>query len=412
MRKSLLLIVLVLFIGFNIFLMEKDGSKIKHVVHLSDWKTLVTGNLEKTLQTEGVVVPAEKHPVFIDLQASFKNFLVKKGEVVEIGTPLFEYESSDQEEQTALLEAEITRLEAEKKHVMTYMEELVKMKSNIHPVSSSNRADDAKDNRTADSVEAASIRELSLSIDQAIAEKELVQKNIEESIRQYETQRESIQEGIKGLTIFSPFEGKVESLSFELENPVITIISENPIVEGFLSEKQVEKVEPDMPVKLYSSQSKAAIPGKIDIIEDLPSEEASLDRDSFYRFTVKPESEDEKWRIGHHLQTEVILAEAKKVPVVAKKSVEKKEGQAFLWVLTENGIVEKRMIQQGLLVHNRQEIKSGIEIGEYYVPDPKEVSRTSPFITSFQWDKQIVHTWKKASSRKIVKYLLIGMFQK
>ncbi len=413
MKKSLLLLMVVLFIGLNIFLIEKDEGKVKRVTHLSEWKPLVTGNLEKTLQTEGVVVADEKHPVFIDTHVPFKQFLVKKGDVVEKGTPLFEYESSDQEEQTALLEAEITRLEAEKKNVMTYIEELVKMKSNIYPVNSfKGTNDDAEDTRTADSVEAASIREVSLSIDQVIAEKELDQKNIEELIRQYETQRSSIQEGIKGLTVFSPYEGKVETLSFELENPVMTVISENPIIEGRLSENLVEKVEPDMPVKLHSDQSARPIPGKIGIIEDLPLEEVALDQESFYRFTVDPESTEEKWRIGHHLQTEIILAQANNVPVVSKRSVEKLEDQAFLWVLTEDGKIEKRMVKLGLHVNNRQELTSGIESGEYYVPDPKEVSEATPFITSFQWDKQIFSTWKKASSRKIIKYLLVGLLQK
>ncbi|WP_212971651.1 efflux RND transporter periplasmic adaptor subunit [Bacillus sp. J14TS2] len=414
MKKGLLFLLSVLFIGINIFLLEKDDSKVKRVTHLSDWQALASGTLEQTLQTEGMIVPAEKHPIFVDDQTAFKHFLVEKGDVVEKGTPLFEYESSHQDEQLALLDAEILRLESEKKNIDAYLEELVQMKTNLYPTTATSihEEENKEDSQTSEAVKSASINGLSLSLDQTIAEKELDKRNIDEAIRQYEAQREAVQNGIKGLTVFSPTGGKITDLSFELKNPIMTIVSEEPIVEGRLSEKQVEEVDPDMPVKLHSSQFKQPILGEIASIEDLPFEEADLDKESFYPFSVAFEIPDEKWRIGQHLQTEIILAQANNVPIVAKNSVEKKAKQTFLWVLTEEGKTEKRMVKLGLHVDDQQEVTSGIEPGEYYVPDPTEISGANPFITSFQWDKQILRTWKKASSRKIVKYLLIGLLQK
>ncbi|KRG15795.1 hypothetical protein ACA30_04250 [Virgibacillus soli] len=412
MKKSLILLLSVLFIGINIFLLEKDGSKAKRVTHLSQWDVLNSGNLEETLQTEGMVVPAEKQPIFLDPQTPFKNFLVENGEVVEKGTPLFEYESSHQEEQLAVVDAEISRLESEKENINFYIEELVRMKANFYTIDVFSQEKPEVESQAAKAVEAASLNGLSLSLDQTIAEKELEKSNIEETIQQYETQRETIQNGMNGLTIYSPVEGTVTALSLELKNPIMSIFSKNTIVEGQLSEKQVEKVQLDMPVKLYSSELDKKITGKVILIEELPLENAALDQPSFYRFTIEPETEDEKWRVGHHLQAKIILAEAHGVPIVSQKSVVKNGRQAFLWALTEDGTLEERPIQRGLLVDKRQEITSGMKTGEYYVPNPKEVRKTSPFITSFQWDKQMFHTWKEFSSRKIIKYLLVGLLQR
>ncbi|KRG08767.1 hypothetical protein ACA29_24855 [Lederbergia galactosidilytica] len=304
---------------------------------LSQWDVLNSGNLEETLQTEGMVVPAEKQPIFLDPQTPFKNFLVENGEVVEKGTPLFEYESSHQEEQLAVVDAEISRLESEKENINFYIEELVRMKANFYTIDVFSQEKPEVESQAAKAVEAASLNGLSLSLDQTIAEKELEKSNIEETIQQYETQRETIQNGMNGLTIYSPVEGTVTALSLELKNPIMSIFSKNTIVEGQLSEKQVEKVQLDMPVKLYSSKLDKKITGKVILIEELPLENAALDQPSFYRFTIEPETEDEKWRVGHHLQAKIILAEAHGVPIVSQKSVVKNGRQAFLWALTEDG---------------------------------------------------------------------------
>lgn len=413
--RLLSVIAAVIFIGINIFLIEKNNSKAERLNYVSEWRQITAGNLVESFPAEGIIVPSEEHPIFIDKNTEFSQFLVEKGDIVESGTPLFEYASDNLDQQIALLDAEVARLTASMNSIETYINDLVSMKYSLPAsVGASSYYADTEESAAIEAWleqnNAASIRELSLSLDQAVAEKELEKEKVEQDIEKYEDQRTAIESGRSGLTVLSPYAGVVENISLELDNPVITIVTDTPVLEGRLSEGQIAKVEEGMRADITSDGFDGHIIGEIIEVEDLPIDKPNIDKPSLYRFTANLGDHDKELYVGYHVQADIITAEAIGVPVVREKSTFKKD--TYIWILNDEGIAEKRKIKPGLKVGKRVELKNGAEIGEFYVLDKDEVTSVGPFVTPFKLSKLEKSAWTRTSSRKMLKYILIGVLQR
>ncbi|MBW8350294.1 efflux RND transporter periplasmic adaptor subunit [Bacillus sp. IITD106] len=421
-RRIVVAGVAVLILTVNLVLLEKNGSKAERLNYISSWKELTAGDLVKTLMKEGVVAPSERHPVFVDQNLPVKEFLVKKGEKVEHGSPLFEYETFDLDAQIALLDSEITRLEAEKKSIETFVSDLEKTKSSlgrersyVKPVYGEDDESNTVSETIANVESARQSREQTAEgrrIDQSIAEKELDLEKVDSEIEMYEEQRDAVENGRSGLTVLSAYDGIVEDISFELNNPVITIVSEDLFVEGRLSESEVADVEEGMRVDVHSDLFKGKLTGEVATVDELPAEKPALERASLYPFTAVFGAEDADLYSGYHVQTDIVLDEALDVPVVRSESVLVSKKKSYLWVLNRKGMVEKRKVNLGLQVGNREEVKSGVELGEIFARHPKEVDRAGKFITPFKGSKHLLEQWEKDSFRKKLKSILVGVLQR
>ncbi|MBS4195810.1 efflux RND transporter periplasmic adaptor subunit [Lederbergia citri] len=421
-RRLVVVGIIVLVLAFNLVLLVKNGSKAERLNYISNWKELTAGDLVKTLQKEGVVAPSERYPVFVDPNLPVKEFLVKKGDKVEKGTPLFEYETFDLDAQIALLDAEITRLKSEKASIKSFVSDLKKTKSSlardrsyVRPVFGGDADSDAVSETIANAEVARQSREQAAetrSIEQSIAEKELDLKKVDLEIEMYEEQRDAVENGRSGLTVLSAYDGIVEDISFELNNPVITIVSENLFVEGRLSESEVADVEEGMRVDVHSHLFKGKLIGEVATVDELPAEQPALERASLYPFTAVFDAADVHLYAGYHVQTDIVLDEALDVPVVRSESVLVKGENSYLWVLNREGMVEKRKMNMGLQLGNREEVKSGVALGEIYAKHPKEVDRAGKFITPFKSDKHLLAQWEKDSFRKKLKNVLVGILQR
>ncbi|MBS4200662.1 hypothetical protein KHA93_13570 [Bacillus sp. FJAT-49732] len=409
--------IVILIVSVNLVLLEKNGSKAERLNFISNWKVLATGDLVETFRTEGVVAPSERNPVFVDPNVTFKGFLVEKGDEVENGTPLFEYATDDLDEQIALLDAEITRLEKEKKSIETFMSDIEKTKRSL-PGNRLNPKPVLEDPELEAVVEAVTRIESSgqareiRTIDQSISEKELELEKVELEIEKYEKQRDVVKSGRKGLTMLSPYEGTVEEISFELNNPVMTIVSEDLLIEGRLGEKVVSVVEEGMRVDVHSNLLEESLSGEVGTVSELPVEKPDVKLESFYPFTVVLEEEDNNLYAGYHVHADIVVDEALDVPVVRSESVLDKRKTSYLWILNRKGMVEKREVDLGLHVGNRIEVISGAEPGEVYVKLQKEIDQAGPFITPLKGGKHIFDEWEKTSFRKKLKYVLVGILQR
>lgn len=406
----ILVIASLLLVGINILLLVNEDSKLKPLNYLTDWIQLKTGNLEQLLPVQGVVVPSDHFPIFLDHNAPFKEFLVKEGDAVEVGTPLFKYESDRLQEQVQLLDSEISRLEAQKKNIDEYLSELQGMKNGLPKVDIRDWGKLSDVEKAVLSMEAASIQERSFMIEQSIAEKELEKANVDEEIRQYEDQRTLIESGMEGLTILSSQAGIVDSINLGLDNPVIMIASEESVLEGHLTEKQVREVEEGMNVKVSAPWLDSELDGEISNVEERPIEKAALDRASLYRFVAGLDSEE--FLIGDHVDAEIVTAQAENAIIAHENNIHKQGEAAHLWAINRNGGLEKRNVTLGLQVGKKYEIASGADLDEYYVHQAEAVKKPGPFITPFKWDKGIITIWKEASFRKILKYILVGVLQR
>ncbi|MCJ8007958.1 HlyD family efflux transporter periplasmic adaptor subunit [Lederbergia wuyishanensis] len=473
-RRFLVFAIVVLVFSINLFLLGKNSTKADRLNYISSWKELTAGDLVDVVRTEGVVAPSERQPIFIDSNVTFKEFLVDKGDKVENGTPLFEYGTEDLDGQIALLDAEIKRLEKEKKSIEVFVRDLERKKTSLPGNRVNTRSVFAGDSEIEAVIDAVSsietarqARELR-EIDQSIAEKKLELEKVDFEIDMYEEQRSVVESGRSGLTMLSPYEGIVEDISYELNNPVITIVSDDLFVEGTLSEKEVREVEEGMRVDIHSDLLEDSLAGQVGMVSELPAERAAVERTSLYPFTVVlgeedvvlgendadlydentvsedndavlmnededideedavlndvDEDIDEKDTVlnkgdstlyaGYHVHADIVVDEALNVPVVRSNHILNKDERSYLWILNREGLVEKRVVELGLQVEQREEIKTGAELGELYATHPNEIDVPGPFITPYKGGKFILNEWEKASFRKKLKYVLVGVLQR
>ena len=89
-------------------------------------------NGDKTYQTEGVTTSAEEYKVYFNgAEKAFQRFLVKEGDVVTTGTPLYKYTVKNIDQQTGDLEREIAKLEGEITGVDEYIQKLTDYKDQL-----------------------------------------------------------------------------------------------------------------------------------------------------------------------------------------------------------------------------------------------------------------------------------------
>lgn len=90
-QTAILLSAGILFVSGNLYLALKDDSKAVRSSYINKWTATGKENLTKTLHAEGVITPVEEHHVYYnDTPGGFKNFLVKEGDQVDTGSPLYE----------------------------------------------------------------------------------------------------------------------------------------------------------------------------------------------------------------------------------------------------------------------------------------------------------------------------------
>ena len=77
-----------------------------------------------------------------------------------------------------------------------------------------------------------------------------------------------------------------------LGNPVMTIASSQQAIEGVLSESEYRKTEVGMKVKIKSPHLENTMNGTIGHVENYPTKEPSLTKESFFPFQMIMESDE------------------------------------------------------------------------------------------------------------------------
>lgn len=400
-------------LGTNIFLVTKENSKVDRLHYVRDWDKVTTGDLESSFPVKGVVVPAVTEHITVDQHARFQEFLVKEGERVDAGTPVFRYKSDDVERQIAQLDAEISSLKKKKDSLSASINDyntLLKSLGNSNANSTYIKSDNPYDEWIPGT--AANDEKNKLAIEQAIIEKNIELEKTDADIRKYEEQRAAVEGGRDGLTVMSPIEGIVKSISDDLKNPVMTIFSNEKAVKGQLDERQIAKVDEGMKAKIISQESKSPVNGKVADIGELPENEPTTENPSFYPVTVEYESDNEKMFIGRHVTVNIITDEANNVPIVPGMSVRKERPKSYVWVMNKHSSVEKREVDTGLTVDHLSAIKSGLQPGETIVLDHRHITAPGKYITPFKPREINKQDRKEISRKRALKCVLIGILQR
>ncbi|MCA1060892.1 hypothetical protein LCL96_18410 [Rossellomorea aquimaris] len=410
MKKKTILVstltLATLFIGTNTYLIEKASSKIDREVRIAEWAPVHKGDLVRELPKAGVVAPEEENYIYFNDQfGSFKKFLVKEGDQVKSGTPLYEYEVTDQTQQKNALESEADQLESEIDNIEDNISALKRLELSL-PSKSTDDKDIPID---------ASSLESEYEIKKEIIAKELEIDRLESQINNLDRQISDIESYETTLTVQSSVEGTIQDLSHSIDNPLITIASQSTIVKSDLTEEEVVTVEEDMNVTVQSDIEKKLQKGSVTKVATLPKNDPHIQTDSMYPVEVKFQDKDNKLLPGHHVYLSIITEEVKGAWLVPVTSIEKDGNATYIWVLNEKGTVEKRNVTTGLKVNGQQQIKSGVKAGEYYVVYPDQIpalKNNTPFITALDWDKIKLRELKKLDRQTVLENLLLGILER
>ncbi|BCB05895.1 efflux RND transporter periplasmic adaptor subunit [Bacillus sp. KH172YL63] len=400
------LTVSLLFIGTNTYLIEKANSKVDREVRVAEWEPVTKGDLAKELPKAGVVdAEEENYLYFNDEFGSFKKFLVKEGDQVESGTPLYEYEVTDQTRQKNVLKSEVDQYEDEIDSIEENISDLNRLELSL-PSTSIDEKDIPID---------ASALQSEYDLKKEIADKELEIDRLESQIDNLERQIKDIESYETTLTVQSSVAGTIKNLSHAVDNPLITIASQATIVTTDLTEKEIITVDENMNATVQSDIEKKTQKGIVTKVATLPKNNPHIQTDSMYPVEVKLQDPDNKLLPGHHVALSIITEEVKGATVVPVTAVEKDGKNKYMWILTDKGTVEKRKVTTGLEVDGQQVIKSGVKAGEYYIIYPDDIpalQKGATFITALDWDKVKLKDLKKFDRQAVLENLLLGILER
>lgn len=396
--------ILILFISINIFLIMNKNSKVARINVVHDWNVIENGKIEKAFHTQGVVAPAEKHHIYMEKDADIKKFLVKKGDKVNANTPLFKYAETEWENKRKLLTLEIERLTKEKDSIDQLIQNL-QAKNASHP----------SPNVHSDEINENAVHIQHPDYDQANIETEIQNKllernKVEQQIESYEKQLATYD--LSTLTVVSGYEGTIAHISYDLKNPVITITSDEQIVEGLFSEEERTVVEEGQEVAIESELFKSKITGTLNNIGNNPENKPQLKKKSSYPFEITLDENEEKLYPGFHVSTKIITEKVEGAKVLPKESVVSQKDGRHIFILNNKGVVEKRPIQTGLEVEEKVELINGADLKEYYIVQPKKHTTPAPYVTPLQISKLHKEQLKETTKKTKLKYIIIGMLQR
>ncbi|KML01111.1 efflux RND transporter periplasmic adaptor subunit [Rossellomorea marisflavi] len=401
-RYSIVTVSLV-FVGVNTYLTEKADSRVEREVRINHWELSRQETLREMLYKPGVVIPEEdQYLYFNDESATFKKFLVKEGEQIKSGTPLYEYEVTDQFQQRDVLKSEVEKLEEDASNVKDSISELSKLISSLPSPSS-----DEKDAP----IEAGALQS-EYDIKREMVSKQLEADQLENQIKSLERQIAAIDSYETTLTVESSVSGTVKSLSHEIQNPLITIASDSTVVTTDLTEKEVDEVKENLNVRV-KHDGKKSLEGVITKVDRLPKADPHLKTESLYPTEVQVQ--EAQWRPGQHVSLSIIMEEAKDAVTVPVSAIEKVDDQSYLWMMMKNGTVKKRKIETGLEVDGRQAITSGVKAGEMYVEEPDEIASLKDqerFITALDWRRLKIRDFKTLDRADVYTNLMLGILER
>jgi HlyD family secretion protein len=404
----------ILFFTGNLYLAFKEDSKAVRSSYINKWTATGKENLTKTLLADGVVTPVEEHHVYYnDTPGGFKNFLVKEGDQVDSGTPLYEYASDGDDADRQKLEAEKNQLVREAALIDEQIQQLEYLLSVSESATESSvpvTGDGTTGTGTGTGTSSQDL--VNASIEKEIYDKKSEKTRIESEIHQYDNTINSENDSDQ-LGINSEVAGTVKKINYDLENPILTIISDSPKVEGTFTEKDLKEVKEGMEVYVKSDMLKKKVKGTLTKIASYSETDPSVKKASHFAYEIELAEEDAKLVKGTHVDVSVVTDQVLNAATVPAKSVVKVKKASYIYVLNEAGKVEKRKINKGLTLEGKVEVEKGAKPGELVVKKPEKVQKAGdPFFSKLKPDTLTKKTFKNEPKKDILKAIMVGFFKR
>ncbi|WP_071460933.1 efflux RND transporter periplasmic adaptor subunit [Bacillus massilinigeriensis] len=405
-KTAIMLAAGVLFVSCNMYLALKSNDKVHRSSYLASWEKVKSEQMKSTFASEGVVTPFEEHHVYYsEKPGGFKEFLVKKGDKVDEGTPLYQYASDEGDAERLKAENEKSKLERE----VALIEEQIQQLNYLKSVSTQSGGSTAVTGDGTTGMPSSNSSEVvSASIEKEIYDKETDKARIQEEIQKYAEVLEDSTSG-DGLGINSEVAGVVKDVNYDLKNPIMTIISDKPKVEGTFAESELQKVEEGMEVIVTSPLFKEKLPGTLTKISSYPESNPSVKKKSRFPYEIELSEENEKLVKGAHVGVAVVTEKVLDAATLSAEAVEKKGKKSYAYVLNETGRIEKRKLKLGLELNGRAEAERGVKKKEYVAKNPDNIKKAGDtFFTPFKAKKVEKKAFKEERKKSIIKYILVG----
>ncbi|OAS87765.1 MULTISPECIES: efflux RND transporter periplasmic adaptor subunit [Metabacillus] len=404
------------FIALNGYLIVKKDSKVQHTVYVEDWARVAKDDVVETFDTEGVMMPQEEYKIYFhEADKEFQRFLVKEGDVVTAGTPLFEYITPELDKLRETLEAEKLQAEGEITGIDDYISTLLDYQASIPDPSSEVQEVAALGLEEGLKIEVdkhASSEMIISAIDQEIYKQELEKSKLEEEVYKYDSQLSTIDEQSGTAMIVSETDGIVKEVNEKLGNPVITIVSDVLSVEGLLTESQLKKAETGMKFSADINGEKKKLEGTLAKINPYPAKEPEVNKDNHYQFEGNLTEQSETLAIGSNATVSFVTAEAIGVLTVPEKAIQKGK-KSYVYQLNGNGLITKKTVQTGLGFNGIKEITNGVEVKEIMMVSPEKVPKNNAhFVTEMKPTRIKKAAFKEFSTRDKWEAFLIGLIEK
>ncbi|MCA1026311.1 efflux RND transporter periplasmic adaptor subunit [Cytobacillus kochii] len=421
--KLLIAAVITLFIALNITLIFTSEKEINRVNYISKWTVANEQDLIETLPVAGMFMPKEEQFFYHDQdKGSFQGFLVEKGQAVEPGTAVLEYSPQNINETKSAFQMEIDRLNQEvaslDQHI-SQMEQLLAT-SNTMPASSTGTSQNQQlqtpnDDSIIVQVEPFdSTAYIQQSIARDIENKELDKSKLESEIEKYEEMLTAADSSMIELTAESMISGTVKELKHTLENPILTIISNEQKIEGELTEDEVQQILPGMKVLITYENSNKQLEGTIDTVSVYPEETPEIGKENSYLYTVQlTEPEDGTSVFGQHVNVKIVTNEVQGATTVPVKTIKHTDKKQVSYILGAGGYVERRQLDTGMKLDHTVEVQKGVEAGELIVLDrPLLIKSNHPFITPLSPTKNTKASYGAMSGMEIFKTISKGFLSR
>ncbi|WP_026693133.1 efflux RND transporter periplasmic adaptor subunit [Peribacillus kribbensis] len=368
------------FIALNLFLIFKDDNKIKRTSYLNKWQAAKKQTLRKELPASGVVIPEEEQYVHHDpKKGTFQKFLVKKGDQVTAGTPLYTFVPQDHEELQQQLESQKSAAEGELQSIKEHIDSLTSYKSSLETSSTDTYAA-AADPAAKDQTSPNDLKIFELEKD--LYSLEADQSRMQARVSAIDSQLSSLSTDSSEVSVESEVDGYVSDIKQSLKNPLITISSIKTAVAGSLSEKNRQDVKEGMEVRILSQRGNHESAGEITAASNFPEKKPEVKSKSSYAFQTSIAKQKPFALAGSHVDVQIITKEAKGAVVVPEEALLKEKERYYVFALGSDGLLHKRQVEPGFTVDGKREIRSGLKSGDAAASNYKEVvENKGPFFT-------------------------------
>lgn len=341
-----------------------NGSSGKAVVYADTVETIMNyGGLGSVNRYTGVAETQKSIDIKLDADKTVKTIFVEVGDVVEEGTPLFEYDTEELNLKLAEANLEIERLQTSLQTSNAQIEQLEKEKKNA-----------SEEDKLSYTAEILSLQSAIQQAEYDIKVKELEISNLNESINT------AVVTSTAGGVVKEINETPSEDLyGMGTSDAFISIVATGDFrIKGKISEQNVYDIYEDMEVLVYSRVDDSVWTG---VIEEIDTESTQEDNNNIYiygsdsgeassnyAFYIQLDSSD-NLLIGQHVYIEPDVGQYTPGDSISlmESFIVQDEEDPYVWALDKNDKLEKRKVTLGEYdsISERYEIVDGLEISDY-----------------------------------------------